>query len=112
LNIVTQEFHTLEDEGKMKMGRPSDVADVVLRICSDRSIIGRAVSINAGATFDLGDDPEGGEGYLALAERQKVWRRTLEQRQEKTTQSETTQSETTQPETTQSETTQTETETK
>jgi 5'-hydroxyaverantin dehydrogenase len=58
LNQVTQGFHSLVDEGKMQMGKPSDVADVVLRLASDKTIIGRGVSINAGVNFDLGDDTE------------------------------------------------------
>jgi hypothetical protein len=78
---VTHEHHHLEDSGKMRMGRPSDVADVVLRLCADQAIIGRGVSINAGAVFDLGDDTEGGEGYLALAERRKLWAAAAQQQQ-------------------------------
>lgn len=49
----------LENEKGFAVGQPSDIVNVALRILSDNTIDGRAVSGGKGVAVDLCDDLEG-----------------------------------------------------
>jgi NAD(P)-dependent dehydrogenase (short-subunit alcohol dehydrogenase family) len=70
---MTRELWEYEEKGLMKMANVSDVVDVVLRICADQDILGRALSVNAGMNYDLGDDPDGLDAGEALSVRRKEY---------------------------------------